>query len=122
MSKLPQAEDADWFLVIDPEDRSVVFGYPAEMGRSFGHDHIKDAMEDRAEFAKRWKVVPAFAAPQPQPAELPHIKQFWVTAVDAGEALAKSGGDGMAFCNAVDRLTEAILHSDSSLPHRHGQA
>lgn len=64
-AKLPQSEGADWFVVLCPRD-GVVFCYDADLGRSFGHDHIKDAMEDdRAGLAKNWVVRPAFAQAQP---------------------------------------------------------
>ena len=60
---LPQSESADWFLVIDPKEGIVHHAYSAELGRSFGHDHIKDAQIQGEASAKRWVVRPAYAAP-----------------------------------------------------------
>lgn len=62
---LPQSEGADWFLVIDPKEGIVHHAYTAELGRSLGHDHIKDAQLQGDVTAKRWVVRPAFAAVDP---------------------------------------------------------
>jgi len=58
VNRLPQAEGADFFAVIDPKDGASHYAYSADLGRSFGHEHIKDAMEDPelAPKAKRWVV------------------------------------------------------------------
>lgn len=60
--KLPQSEGADWFLVLD-EDGVVEIGYTADLGRSFGHEHINDAMQDSQlrHLAKNWVVRPAYS-------------------------------------------------------------
>ena len=65
-TKLPQQEGADWFLVIDPKDGIIHFAYSAELGRSFGHEHIKDAQDAGDAKAKRWVVRPAYAQPVPK--------------------------------------------------------
>ena len=59
---LPQSEGADWFLVIDPKEGIVHHAYSADLGRSFGHEHIKDAQMEGEATAKRWVVKPAYAA------------------------------------------------------------
>ena len=62
--ELPQAEGADYFVILDPEDGTVEFAYSADLGRDFGHEHIKDAQESDNESAHCWVVRPAYAAPQ----------------------------------------------------------
>lgn len=62
--ELPQAEGADYFVILDPEDGTVEFAYSADLGRDFGHEHIKDAQERDNESAHCWVVRPAYAAPQ----------------------------------------------------------
>ena len=56
--KLPQSEGADYFIVLDPEEDLVHFTYSADLGRSFGHEHIKDNQEAGRPAAKRWVVRP----------------------------------------------------------------
>ncbi|MEG1281449.1 MAG: hypothetical protein RSD57_13465 [Comamonas sp.] len=70
--KLPQAEGADYFLVLDPEDGTVEFAYTADLGRPFGHDHIKDAQEHN-ENANRWVVRPAYTSPVATQGEQPMV-------------------------------------------------
>ena len=64
--ELPQAEGADYFVILDPEDGTVEFAYSADLGRDFGHEHIKDAQEHDNESAHCWVVRPAYAAPHAQ--------------------------------------------------------
>lgn len=92
--KLPQAEGADWFVVLCPRD-GVVLCYDADLGRAFGHEHIKASMEDDLEeFAKDWVVRPAFAQAQ----DVSRFFDEWeqVLPADARDALrliAKKGGE-----------------------------
>lgn len=62
LEKLPQAEGADYFIVLDPKEGIVHHTYTADLGRSFGHDHIKDAQLDGVASAARWVVRPLFTA------------------------------------------------------------
>ena len=62
--KLPQSEGADYFVILDQKAGTVEFAYTADLGRSFGHDHIKDAQERDSTTAHRWVVRPAYASPQ----------------------------------------------------------
>lgn len=64
LEKLPQSEGADYFIVLDPKEGIVHHTYTADLGRSFGHDHIKDAQERDSTTAHRWVVRPVFASPQ----------------------------------------------------------
>lgn len=64
VEKLPQSEGADYFVVLDQEAGTVEFAYTADLGRAFGHDHIKDAQERDSATAHRWVVRPAYASPQ----------------------------------------------------------
>lgn len=66
LEKLPQSEGADYFIVLDPKEGIVHHTYTADLGRSFGHDHIKDAQERDSTTAHRWVVRPVFASPQVQ--------------------------------------------------------
>lgn len=66
LEKLPQAEGADYFIVLDPKEGIVHHTYTADLGRSFGHDHIKDAQHDGVASASRWVVRPVYASPQDQ--------------------------------------------------------
>ena len=59
-AKLPQAEGADWFMVMDPGEGLVYHTYGADLGRSFGHEHIKYAQAQGDETAFRWVVRPAY--------------------------------------------------------------
>nr|WP_279089138.1 hypothetical protein [Comamonas thiooxydans] len=62
--KLPQSEGADYFVILDQKAGTVEFAYTADLGRAFGHDHIKDAQERDSTTAHRWVVRPAYASPQ----------------------------------------------------------
>ncbi|AIJ45536.1 hypothetical protein O987_06965 [Comamonas testosteroni TK102] len=62
LEKLPQSEGADYFIVLDPKEGIVHHTYTADLGRSFGHDHIKDAQLDGVASAARWVVRPLFTA------------------------------------------------------------
>lgn len=61
LEKLPQSEGADYFIVLDPKEGIVHHAYTADLGRSFGHEHIKDAQLDGVTSAARWVVRPLFA-------------------------------------------------------------
>lgn len=58
-AKLPQQEGADYFVVLN-NDGDVEFAYNAQLGRDFGHDHIKNCQE-RDIPVSGWVVRPAFA-------------------------------------------------------------
>lgn len=62
LEKLPQSEGADYFIVLDPKEGIVHHAYTADLGRSFGHEHIKDAQLDGVASAVRWVVRPLFTA------------------------------------------------------------
>lgn len=62
LEKLPQSEGADYFIVLDPKEGIVHHAYTADLGRSFGHEHIKDAQLDGVASAARWVVRPLFTA------------------------------------------------------------
>jgi hypothetical protein len=81
----------------------------ADLCRHDGADDIAALLDEAA--AALAQPVPDAVPPEPQ-----HIRDFWQAAAKAGEALAASGGDGRAFCNAVDRLSAAILHPEDSAP------
>lgn len=55
--RLPQQEGADYFVVLDPE-HGEHFIYDAALGRSFGHEHIKDAQlqPELRSRANKWVV------------------------------------------------------------------
>ena len=55
---LPQGEGADWFLVADKKSGVVHYGYSADLGRDFGHDHIK-GLQELGESVANLYVVPA---------------------------------------------------------------
>lgn len=78
-TKTPQAEGADWFIVIDPgpDGDGAVFAYDANLGREFGHDHIKDAQDREDTRAARWVVRPAYAD-RAAHAAAPAVPQGWV--------------------------------------------
>jgi len=119
--KLPQQEGADWFLVVDSDDGSVPFAYPAELGRGFGHDHIKDAMDDdeRAGEAKRWRVVPAFAWPDESKAiDLDHLLPLGPSAIELMEPCQNlafvASGENMTASQLRDRAAELVAHAQRS--------